>query len=227
MNNIGLRCEGRVKCSSTVVNVCKCGMKVVLLCEECISGHIVSPGNHKLIRTNIKMNDFGLRCEGKVECSYPVVNACNCGMKVVLLCEECKSDHVLSPGEHQLIWTNKTQQIQAESIEKQELKSDPIQTHTNPIHEHIYNTSNIEEAKSTPRVTNIHHSRSFTYNLKFATKKLVKYDSVSDTITKYTLPSLPYKLSNASTCILPDDSVIIAGGFFYDSKFSQVDQSKL
>jgi hypothetical protein len=188
---------------------------VVLLCEECISRHVLSPGSHRLIRNDIKVNESGFRCEGRAECSYPLVNACNCGNQVVLLCEKWISDHTLRLGSHRLIKTNTAKQIQAKNIANRVFESYPIKTPAIPIYEKVENIINFEEVKlphpiSTLRAPNLYHSRLTTYNLKYATNELVKYDSVS-------LNSLPYKLSNAATCMLPDGSLIITGGYFYDS----------
>jgi hypothetical protein len=53
--------------------------------------------------------------------------------------------------------------------------------------------------------------RSTTYTIKHKSKELIKYDSDTDTITTYNLNKLPFKLYYATTTMLFDGSIIIAG----------------
>ncbi len=52
MKDSNLKCLGRVACSSPVVIACNYRIPVVLLCEGCISNHVLEPCNHRLIRPN-------------------------------------------------------------------------------------------------------------------------------------------------------------------------------
>jgi uncharacterized protein YukE len=108
------------------------------------------------------------------------------------------------------------QQIQADTRAKQVIQPQPIQTSSNPRQEEVKIIPELEEVKvpqpkSTPRLNRQLSSRSTTFDLKY-NKELIKYDSDTDTITTYNLNNLPYYLQYAATTMLPDGSIIIAGG---------------
>jgi hypothetical protein len=121
--------------------------------------------------------------------------------------------------------TTQIQQIQAEHQAREVIKPQPTHTfrqeevkEAQPIKIPEFEEVKLPQRLATPRVSEEVksqpqvYSRSTTFTLKNDTKTLVKYDSDTDTITTYNLNSLPYELYWAATCMLPDGSIIIAGG---------------
>jgi hypothetical protein len=65
----------------------------------------------------------------------------------------------------------------------------------------------LPQPKSTTKI-----SRNTIYTIKNNTNQLIKYDSDTDTITRYILTDLPNELRFAATTMLPDGTILIAGG---------------
>jgi hypothetical protein len=49
MNGADLVCRGRGDCLNPIAIACNCGIPIVFLCKECISRHVLNPGNHRLV----------------------------------------------------------------------------------------------------------------------------------------------------------------------------------
>ncbi len=111
-----------------------------------------------------------------------------------------------------------TAKIQGQTILPQVIQSQLIQTPSTSMDEEAKKIPEFEEVKlsqpkSTKKLTNSLPSRSTAFTIKNNTKQLIKYDSNTNTITTYNLNNLPYYLEYAAISMLPDGSIIIAGGW--------------